>query len=122
MMLQFKELILPTVKVLPCALQDIVLPSLTDFAYMDLFGKKYECHQCGTTFKSESELAGHGQIHTPQTQDVLALSQILWIFWGFTDLNDVLVLANALYVTGLAHLAAALLLILRRRPSYAEVR
>jgi hypothetical protein len=69
MMLQFKELILPTVKVLPCALQDIVLPSLTDFAHMDLFGKKYECHQCGTTFKSESELAGHGQIHTRQTQD-----------------------------------------------------
>jgi hypothetical protein len=52
---------------------------------------------------------------------ILALSQVLWIYWGFTDLNDVLVLANALYVTGLAPLAAALLLILRRRPSYAEV-
>jgi hypothetical protein len=52
---------------------------------------------------------------------ILALSQVLWIYWGFTDLNDVLVLANALYVTGLTPLAVALLLILRRRPSYAEV-
>jgi hypothetical protein len=52
---------------------------------------------------------------------ILALSQILWIYWGFTDLNDVLVIANALYVTGLALLASALLMILRRRPSYAEV-
>jgi hypothetical protein len=52
---------------------------------------------------------------------ILALSQILWIYWGFTDLNDALVLANALYVTGLAPLTAALLLILRRRPTFAEV-
>jgi hypothetical protein len=52
---------------------------------------------------------------------ILALSQILWIYWGFTDLNDALVIANALYVTGLALLASALLMILRRRPSYAEV-
>ena len=52
---------------------------------------------------------------------ILALSQVLWIYWGFTDLNDVLVLANALYVMGLSPLTAALLLILRRRPSYAEV-
>ncbi len=52
---------------------------------------------------------------------ILALSQILWIYWGFVDLNDVLVIANGLYVTGLALLASALLMILRRRPSYAEV-
>jgi hypothetical protein len=52
---------------------------------------------------------------------ILALSQILWIYWGFTDLNDVLVIANGFYVTGLALLANALLMILRRRPSYAEV-
>jgi len=52
---------------------------------------------------------------------ILALSQILWIYWGFTDLNDILVLANALYVMGLAPLTAALLLILRRRPTFAEV-
>lgn len=52
---------------------------------------------------------------------ILALSQILWIYWGFTDLNDALVLANALYVTGLAPLTAALLLILRRRPTFAEI-
>jgi hypothetical protein len=52
---------------------------------------------------------------------ILALSQILWIYWGFTDLNDVLVIANEFYVTGLALLASALLMILRRRPSYAEV-
>ena len=51
---------------------------------------------------------------------LLALSQILWIYWGFTDLNDVLVTANGFYVTGLALLASALLMILRRRPSYAE--
>jgi hypothetical protein len=52
---------------------------------------------------------------------ILALSQILWIYWGFTDLNDVLVIANGFYVTGLALLTSALLMILRRRPSYAEV-
>jgi hypothetical protein len=52
---------------------------------------------------------------------ILALSQILWIYWGFVDLNDVLVIANGFYVTGLALLASALLMILRRRPSYAEV-
>jgi hypothetical protein len=52
---------------------------------------------------------------------ILALSQSLWIYWGFTDLNDVLVIANGFYVTGLALLASALLMILRRRPSYAEV-
>jgi hypothetical protein len=52
---------------------------------------------------------------------ILALSQILWIYWGFTDLNDVLVIASGFYVTGLALLASALLIILRRRPSYAEV-
>jgi hypothetical protein len=52
---------------------------------------------------------------------ILALSQILWIYWGFTDLNDVLVIANGFYVAGLALLAIALLMILRRRPSYAEV-
>lgn len=52
---------------------------------------------------------------------LLALSQILWIYWGFTDINDVLVLANALYVAGLVPLAAALLLILRRRHAFAEV-
>jgi hypothetical protein len=52
---------------------------------------------------------------------ILALSQVLWIYWGFTDLNDVLVLANGFYVIGLALLAGALLMILRRRPSYAEV-
>jgi hypothetical protein len=52
---------------------------------------------------------------------ILALSQVLWIYWGFTDLNDVLVIANGFYVTGLALLASSLLMILRRRPSYAEV-
>ena len=52
---------------------------------------------------------------------ILALSQILWIYWGFADLNDVLVIANGFYVTGLALIASALLMILRRRPSYAEV-
>jgi hypothetical protein len=52
---------------------------------------------------------------------ILALSQILWIYWGFTDINDVLVIANGFYVTGLALLASSLLIILRRRPSYAEV-
>ena len=52
---------------------------------------------------------------------ILALSQILWIYWGFADLNDVLVIANGFYVTGLALLTSALLMILRRRPSYAEV-
>jgi hypothetical protein len=52
---------------------------------------------------------------------ILALSQILWIYWGFTDLNDVLVIASGFYVTGLALLASALLIILRRRSSYAEV-
>ncbi|MGI0049229.1 MAG: C2H2-type zinc finger protein [Nitrososphaera sp.] len=36
---------------------------------MNLFGKKYECQQCSTTFKSESELAGHSQIHSTPTQD-----------------------------------------------------
>jgi hypothetical protein len=60
---------LPTVKVLPRALQDIVLSPPVNFVYMNLFGKKYECQLCGTTFKYESELSGHGQIHTPQTQD-----------------------------------------------------
>lgn len=36
---------------------------------MDLFGKKYECHQCGTKFKSEAELKEHGQTHMEQRQD-----------------------------------------------------
>jgi hypothetical protein len=62
-----------------------------------------------------------GALLVPAGFVILALSQILWIYWGFVDLNDVLVIANGFYVTGLALLASALLMILRRRPSYAEV-
>ena len=72
-------------------------------------------------FSSHKQLVRSRALLVPTGFAILALSQILWIYWGFTDLNDVLVIANALYVTGLALLASALLMILRRRPSYAEV-
>lgn len=52
---------------------------------------------------------------------ILALSQILWVYWGFTDLDPALVLANAFYVAGLTPLVAALLMIAGRRHKYAEV-
>lgn len=70
---------------------------------------------------SSQKLIKSKALFVPAGFIMLALSQILWIYWGFTDLNDVLVLANAVYVTGLAPLTAALLLIFRRRPTFAEV-
>jgi hypothetical protein len=78
-------------------------------------------YRVNATPLSSQKLIRSRSLLVPAGFIILALSQILWIYWGFTDLNDVLVLANALYVTGLAPLAAALLLILRRRPTFAEV-
>jgi hypothetical protein len=83
----------------------------------------YAVYQVTTTSLSSShkQPVRSRALLVPAGFALLALSQILWIYWGFTDLNDVLVVANAFYVTGLALLAGALLTILRRRPSYAEV-
>ncbi len=84
----------------------------------------YAVYRVTTTtslFSSHKRLVRSRALLVPAGFAILALSQILWIYWGFTDLNDVLVIANGFYVTGLALLASALLMILRRRPSYAEV-
>jgi hypothetical protein len=81
----------------------------------------YAVYRVNATPLSSQKLIKSKSLLVPAGFIILALSQVLWIYWGFTDLNDVLVLANALYVMGLAPPTAALLLILRRRPSYAEV-
>ncbi|MGH9987310.1 MAG: hypothetical protein ACRD8W_25470 [Nitrososphaeraceae archaeon] len=81
----------------------------------------YAVYRVNVTPLSSQKLVKSRSLLVPAGFVMLALSQVLWIYWGFTDLNDVLVLANALYVAGLAPLAAALLLILRRRPTFAEV-
>jgi uncharacterized C2H2 Zn-finger protein len=36
---------------------------------MNPFGKSFECQQCGTKFRSESDLMEHGQMHMAQGQD-----------------------------------------------------
>jgi hypothetical protein len=82
----------------------------------------YAVYRVYATPLSSQKLIKSRSLLVPAGFVILALSQILWIYWGFTDLNDALVLANALYVTGLAPLTAALLLIMRRRPTFAEVR
>jgi hypothetical protein len=81
----------------------------------------YAVYRVIATPLSSQKLIRSKTLLVPAGFIILALGQVLWIYWGFTDLNDVLVLANALYVIGLAPLTAALLLILQRRPSYAEV-
>ena len=84
----------------------------------------YPVYRVATTtplFSPHKQLGRSRALLVPVGFAILALSQILWIYWGFTDLNDVLVIANGFYVTGLALLASALLMILLRRPSYAEV-
>ena len=94
------------------------------FYLVNLALLSYPVYRVTTTtsfFSSHKQLIRSRALIVPAGFAILALSQILWIYWGFTDLNDVLVIANALYVTGLALLASALLMILRRRPSYAEV-
>lgn len=94
------------------------------FYLVNLTLLSYPVYRVTTTtsfFSSHKQLIRSRALIVPAGFAILALSQILWIYWGFTDLNDVLVIANALYVTGLALLASALLMILRRRPSYAEV-
>jgi hypothetical protein len=94
------------------------------FYLVNLALLSYPVYRVTTTtslFSSHKQLIRSRALLVPAGFAILALSQILWIYWGFTDLNDVLVIANALYVTGLALLASALLMILRRRPSYAEV-
>jgi len=82
----------------------------------------YAVYRVNAAPLSSQKLIKSKSLLVPAGFMILALSQILWIYWGFTDLNDILVLANALYVAGLAPLTAALLLILRRRPTFAEVR
>jgi hypothetical protein len=94
------------------------------FYLVNLALLSYPVYRVTTTtsfLSSHTQLIRSRTLIVPAGFAILALSQILWIYWGFTDLNDVLVIANALYVTGLALLASALLMILRRRPSYAEV-
>jgi hypothetical protein len=94
------------------------------FYLVNLALLSYPVYRVTTTtsfFSSHKQLIRSRALLVPAGFAILALSQILWIYWGFTDLNDVLVIANALYVTGLALLASTLLMILRRRPSYAEV-
>ena len=81
----------------------------------------YAVYRVNAAPLSSQKLIKSKSLLVPAGFMILALSQILWIYWGFTDLNDILVLANALYVAGLAPLTAALLLILRRRPTFAEV-
>ena len=84
----------------------------------------YPVYRVATTtslFSPHKQLIRPRALLVPAGFAILALSQILWIYWGFTDLNDVLVIANGFYVTGLALLTSTLLMILRRRPSYAEV-
>lgn len=81
----------------------------------------YAVYRVNATLLSSQKLIKSKSLLVPAGFIILALSQILWIYWGFTDLNDILVLANAFYVMGLAPLTAALLLILRRRPTFAEV-
>ena len=96
----------------------------SNFYLVNLALLSYPVYRVTTTtslFSSHKQLIRSRGLLVPAGFAILALSQILWIYWGFTDLNDVLVIANALYVTGLALLASALLMILRRRPSYAEV-
>ena len=94
------------------------------FYLVNLALLSYPVYRVTTTtsfFSSHKQLIRSRALLVPAGFAILALSQILWIYWGFTDLNDVLVIANALYVTGIALLASTLLMILRRRPSYAEV-
>ena len=94
------------------------------FYLINLALLSYPVYRVTTTtslFSSHKQLVRSRALLAPAGFAILVLSQILWIYWGFTDLNDMLVIANALYVTGLALLASALLMILRRRPSYAEV-
>lgn len=81
----------------------------------------YAVYRVNATPLSSQKLIKSRSLLVPAGFVILALSQILWIYWGFTDLNDALLLANVLYVTGLVPLTAALLLILRRRPTFAEV-
>ena len=91
------------------------------FYLVNLTLLSYTVYRVNTTSLSSHKVVRSRALLVPAGFAILALSQIFWIYWGFTDLNDVLVVANAFYVTGLALLAGALLLILRRRPSYAEV-
>jgi hypothetical protein len=94
------------------------------FYLVNLALLSYPVYRVTTTtslFSSHKQVVRSRALLVPAGFAILALSQILWIYWGFTDLNDVLVIANGFYVTGLALLASALLIILRRRPSYAEV-
>jgi hypothetical protein len=93
------------------------------FYLVNLALLSYAVYQVITTslFSSHKQLVRSKTVLVPAGFAILALSQIIWIYWAFTDLNDVLVVANGFYVIGLALLAGALLMILRRRPSYAEV-
>ena len=93
------------------------------FYLVNLALLSYAVYQVITTslFSSHKQLVRSKTLLVPAGFAILALSQIIWIYWAFTDLNDVLVVANGFYVIGLALLAGALLMILRRRPSYAEV-
>jgi hypothetical protein len=93
------------------------------FYLVNLALLSYTVYQVTTTSLSSwhKQLVRSNTLLVPAGFAILALSQIIWIYWAFTDLNDVLVVANGFYVTGLALLAGALLMILRRRPSYAEV-
>jgi hypothetical protein len=45
----------------------------------------------------------------------LTIGQILWIYWGFTDTNISLLLANLLFAIGIGFLSASLLRIWRNR-------
>ena len=93
------------------------------FYLVNLALLSYAVYQVTTTSLSSwhKQLVRSKTLLVPAGFAILALSQIIWIYWAFTDLNDVLVVANGFYVIGLALLAGALLMILRRRPSYAEV-
>jgi hypothetical protein len=93
------------------------------FYLVNLALLSYTVYQVTTTSLSSwhKQLVRSKTLLVPAGFGILAPSQIIWIYWAFTDLNDVLVVANGFYVTGLALLAGALLMILRRRPSYAEV-
>jgi hypothetical protein len=95
------------------------------FYLVNLALLSYAVYRVATTtttfFSSHKRPVRARALLVPAGFAILALSQILWIYWGFTDLNDVLVIANGFYVAGLALLASALLMILQRRPSFAEV-
>jgi len=45
----------------------------------------------------------------------LTIGQILWVYWGFTDTNISLLLANLLFAIGIGFLSASLLRIWRNR-------